>query len=74
MKKGQHKGGGILQMWMIMAIQRGLSGHDSNPQFFGLTGGTQFSKKCTQFSTGVSGATASLVSLLTRLKCNNILK
>ncbi len=42
MKKGQNKRG-VLQTWTIMAIHWGLPAHDSNPQFFGSTGGTQFS-------------------------------
>ncbi len=44
MKKGQNKRKGtILLMRMIMAIHWGSPAHDSNPQFFGSTGGTQFS-------------------------------
>ncbi len=30
-------------MWTIMAIHWGLPANDGNPQFFGSTGGTQFS-------------------------------
>jgi hypothetical protein len=42
MKRGKTKVR-VLQMRTIMAIHWGLPAHDSNPHFFGLTGGTQFS-------------------------------